>query len=292
MIRAFSFPRPFPARRGIRPSLRAEGRLPLVIAVLLAVAAGTAIYVSLREAREQALTAPTEVVTPVVVATTDVAAGTVLEQANIATLFTVTRAPAAQVLPDAITTLAALEGHTTATSLHSGDRVVPSSLSTLAPSTAAGPRSDLLPAGHVAVVLDVNEHISVGGAVAPTDRVDVIATVPVPGDAGTTVPVTQAILRNVRVLATGFRTRPAAPPTTNQSATPAVEPTPPAPYPTLTLALKPQDAVIVQHLLAQNVRLALALRRPDDEPEDTSPETTAEIARRFNLQAHDPAGRP
>ena len=284
MIRALSFPRPLKARRGIRPSLRADGRLPLVVAVLLAVAAGAAIYVSLRQARQQALAAPTEVVTPVVVATTDVAAGTLLERANIATLFTVTRVAPDQVPPEAITSLAALEEHTTATAMHAGDRVLPSSLSALAPSTAAGPRSDLLPAGHVAVVLDVNEHISVGGAVAPTDLVDVIATVPVPTEAGSTVPVTQAILRKVRVLATGFRTRPAAAPATSQSTTPAADPTPPAPYPTLTLALTPQDAVIVQHLLAQNVRLALALRRPDDDTQDTSPETTAEIARRFNLR--------
>jgi hypothetical protein len=51
----------------------------------------------------------------------------------------------------------------------------------------------------------------------------------------------------------------------------------------------------VQHLLAQNVRLALALRRPGDEAEPTSPETTADIARRFNLLTSDasPAlGRP
>jgi Flp pilus assembly protein CpaB len=164
--------------------------------------------------------------------------------------------------------------------------VLTSSLSAVAPSTAAGPRADLLPPGHVAVVLDVNEHISVGGAVAPTDRVDLIATVPVPSGAGATLPVTQAILRDVRVLATGFRTRP-LPAVTSQSGAAAADPAPPAPYPTLTLALTPQDAVVVQHLLAQNVRLALALRRPGDEPAPTSPETTANIARRFNLLAAD-----
>jgi pilus assembly protein CpaB len=264
----------------------------LLAAVVLAIAAGALIYVSLQHAREQALTLPVEVVTPVLVARTDVAPGTVLEQANVSNLFELTRVAADQVAPEAITSLAALEGHTTAVPLHAGDRVLTSSLAALAPSTAAGPRSDLLPQGHVAIVLDVNDQISVGGAVAPTDRVDVIATVPVPSNAGPPVPVTQAILRNVRVLATGFRTRPAPTPPTQAAA--SAEPTPPSPYPTLTLALKPQDAVVVQHLLAQNVRLALALRRPGDEEEPTSPETTAEIARRFNLLADDQttAGSP
>jgi Flp pilus assembly protein CpaB len=264
--------------------------LSLVAAALLAVVAGATIYFSVRQAREQALTLPTEVVTPVVVASTDVAPGTVLEHANAATLFELTRVAADQVPADAVTSVAALEGQTTATQIRAGQQVLASDLSALAPSTAAGPRANLLPPGHVAIVLDVNEHISVGGAVGPTDRVDVIATIPVTGEGATAVPVTQAILRDVRVLATGYRTRPVDASPTSQAATTSAEPAPPPAYPTLTLALRPQDAVIVQHLLAQNVRLALALRRPGDDVEPTAPETTAEITRRFNLLSRSGGG--
>jgi Flp pilus assembly protein CpaB len=261
--------------------------------LLLATLAGLLIYVSLQQAREQAQANPVEVVTPVVVAATDVAKGTVLDRSSTSTLFTLTRAPADRVASDALTSLSALEGHMTVTSLRAGDRVRASDLGALAPTTSAGPRADLLPPGHVAIVLDVNEHISVGGAVAPTDRVDLVATIPVAtsADARASVPVTQAILRDVLVLATGYRTRPNTV-TPSQDSSSSSEPTPPAPYSTLTLALAPQDAVLVQHLLAQNVRLALALRRPDEDAEPTSPVTTAEIARRFNLRSSAAPGGP
>ncbi len=90
------------------------------------------------------------------------------------------------------------------------------------------------------------------------------------------------------MLATGFRTRPVPQaPTAGVPVAATAADTGPAPYPTLTLALLPQDAVIVQHLLAQNVRLALALRRPGDQSSKTVPETTVEIARRYNLNPTD-----
>ena len=265
---------------GERPRLRWDGRVPLVLGVLLAVVTGGLIYLSLRQAREEA--PPPQEVVSVLVATTDLPAGATLDANAAKTLFSPSRVPASSAPDDTVGSLASVDGRSLSVALHAGDVLRSSQLVTTAPSTVSGPRADLLPTGHVAIVLDVNEHISVGGAVMPRDRVDLIATIPVaqPGG-GPAVPVTQALLRDVQVLATGFQTRPVPLSSSGQSS----EATTPAPYSTLTLALTPQDAVLVQHLLAQNVRLALALRRPGEALDATAPQTTAEIAQRYNLAA-------
>ena len=277
---------PRPARRLRLPGLQfgslehLDGRLPIVLGVVLAIVAAALVYAGQQHARDQA-NAPEEVV-PVVVAATNVPQGTVLNSGNISTLFKVSRQVAKDVPQDAVSSLSTLDGEVTTVALSAGDRVLASSASTPADSTVSGARAALLPPGQVAIILPVNDNISVGGAVVPTDHVDVIATIPVTatGDNGksTDTVVTQAILRDVRVLATGFRTRP---PATNGQQ-PAAD-TNPTPYSTLTLALTPEDAVTVQHLLAQNVRLALALRRPGDQTVPTTPVTSTDIAKRMGV---------
>lgn len=260
-----------------------EGRLPIVAGVLLALVAATLVYVGQQHARDQA-NAPEEV-TPVVVASANVPQGTLLNSSNIPGMFKVTRVPASGVPQDAIAALSTLDGQITTTALAPGDRVLASSLTPPPDSTVSGARAALLPPGDVAIILPVNDNISVGGAIVPTDRVDVIATMPVStatdGGKSSESLVTQAILRDVRVLATGYRTRPPA--ASSASGQPAPIDTNPTPYSTLTLALPPQDAVIVQHLLAQNVRLALALRRPGEQTQPTAPVTTADIVRRLGV---------
>jgi pilus assembly protein CpaB len=257
-----------------------EGRLPIAIGVALALLAAVLVYVAQQHAREEA-NAPQEVV-PVVVAGSNIAQGTLLNSSNISTLFTVKRLPSNGVPQDAVPSLSVLDGQVTATNIAAGDRVVASMISAPADSTVSGARAALLPPGQVAIILPVNDNISVGGAVVPTDRVDVIASIPVTttgenGKSSDTL-VTQAILRDVRVLATGFRTRP---PAVNGQTQPAD--TNPTPYSTLTLALSPEDAITIQHLLAQNVRLALALRRPGEQTVPTTPVTSSDIARRLGL---------
>jgi Flp pilus assembly protein CpaB len=260
------------------------GRASLVAGGLLALITGGLIYMSLQVAHQQAPPAPPEVVVvPVVISSADIPVGTPLTEAVADNQFTLSRLPSASVPEDALTTLASLDGRTTIQALHAGDIVRASSLATTAPTTTSGSRLDLLPPGYVAIALPANDQITVGGAVVPSDHVDLIADVPVGSGPGGSVVVTQALLRDVRVLATGFRTRPAVLPTPAAGASASADPPAPSPYSTITLALRPQDAIMVQHLLAQNVRIAFALRRPDDAPESTAPVTTAAIARAFNL---------
>ena len=275
-LRTFRFP-----RLDVTASGGLDGRLPIAAGVLLAILAAALVYVGQQHARDQA-NAPEEV-TPVVVAASNVPQGTLLNSSNMSNLFTLKRQPASSVPQDAVSSLSALDGQVTNVPLAAGDPVVASSISAPADSTVSGARAALLPPGDVAIILPVNDNISVGGAVVPTDRVDVIASIPVTtaGDNGksTETLVTQAVLRDVRVLATGFRTRPPA----TANAQPQAADTNPTPYSTLTLALAPQDAITIQHLLAQNVRLALALRRPGEQTAPTAPVTSDDIARRFGL---------
>jgi Flp pilus assembly protein CpaB len=280
--------RPFTAQRGFSlpftRSLRLDGRLPLLVGAGLAVLTAVLIYFGLEFERQRvadSLQPQPAIVSPVVVAKTDIPAGTSLNSTSLHSQFSISRAAVTDLPDDAIATLETLDGRTTAVQLRAGEPVRTSQLVPPSDSTAGGARADLLPPGYVAIVLPVNDQISVGGAVVPTDRVDLIASLPV-GDSTTGGPlVTQAVLRDIGVLATGFRTRPAASPT---PAAANAEPQAPSPYSTLTLALTPQDAVAVQHLLANNVRLALALRRPTDAVEDTTPVTTSDLVRRFALK--------
>jgi pilus assembly protein CpaB len=188
-------------------------------------------------------------------------------------LLTVAMAPASQLSANVVTSTAVIMGRTTHEPIRAGERL---SLDKLALPTASTGLSALLPPGHVAVILPVTELISVGGAVQPHDRVDLIATLAVPQANGSQRVVTQALLRNVAVVATGTQTSPQAL-VLGQNVR--------QPYSTLTLALTPQDALVVQHLLQANVRMALALRRPDDaQVAEVTPVTMDEIARRYGLQ--------
>jgi Flp pilus assembly protein CpaB len=273
--------RPFPTLTAPR-SPQLAGRLSLVIGSALAVVTGLLIYGGLQYGREQIVAESQQpvVVAPVVVATVDIAPGTLLTSASLASQFSVSRVPANDLPGDTVSSLATLDGRTTATQLRVGDRVRTSDLVAPSATTAAGARADLLPPGYVAIVLPVTDQISVGGAVMPTDRVDLIANVPVSESTVSGTLVTQALLRDVRVVATGFRTRPTASPTPATT----TEVQAPSQYSTLTLALAPQDALMVEHLLANNVRLALALRRPSDPVEPTTPVTTAGLVDRFGLR--------
>ena len=276
----------FPNRRPLAqlafPAVHLRASLMLVAAFALATTTGLLIYVGLQQGREQVLASSQRpvVVGQVVVAGADIPPGTLLTSDGLPSQFEITREPIDEIPADVVSSLASLEGRTTAVQIRAGDHIRTSNLVPLSATTAAGARADLLPSGFVAIVLPVNDQISVGGAVVPTDRVDLIANVPLADGAGNGLLVTQALLRDIRVVATGFRTRAAASPTASNAET-----APPASYATLTLALTPQDALLVEHLLATNVRLSLALRRPTDEVEPTVPVTTPDLARRFGLSA-------
>lgn len=252
-------------------------RVALGLGLVLALVAGGVVFLALRAAREQAPLALE--VQPVVVAAADIPAGTLLDASNVPRLLAVRREPAAAVPDGALTSTASAEGRTTSVALRAGDRVLAGDLG--ASTTGSGASlAALIPQGQVAIVLPASDQVSVAGAVRPADRVDLVASVPVRQPNGSQVVVTQALLKDIVVLATGAQT------TASRGALQEAAPT--APYSTLTIALAPQDALVVQHLLSANVRLAMVLHRPDMPAVDTRPVTMDEVIRRFGLDQAPP----
>lgn len=244
--------------------------------LLLALGAGVTVYLGMTTARSAA--EPTgQQVARVVIATGNVSDGTVLEQVTLNRLFRVDLRPVDGLPPDFLSSLGGLEGRVLSTTLTAGQPLLASHL-LQAPTSGSGPSVTAgLPSGSVAVVLPVNEQLSLGGALRPADRVDLIASLPIKQADGAQRVVTQSLLRDVRVLATGSITARPAP----------GETAPRGSYSTITLAVAPADALLVQHLLATNVRLALVLRRPEDATpaESPPPITNEDIVRRFGLDA-------
>ena len=87
-------------------------------------------------------------------------------------------------------------------SLSAGDAVTEQKLLPKEGSAAAtGVMTYIIPQGHRAVTVGVNEVAGVAGFIAPNNRVDVVLTTAIPNNPNDTV--TKIILQNVPVLATG-----------------------------------------------------------------------------------------
>lgn len=86
----------------------------------------------------------------------------------------------------------------------------------------------MVPQGHRAVTVAVNEVAGVAGFITPNSRVDVVLTIPQPGAADKDNNISKIILQNVPVLASGQITE-------QKEGKPAV-------LPTVTLDLTPDDA--------------------------------------------------
>lgn len=244
--------------------------LSLALGLLLAIGAALLAYLAVQTARGSQPAPVTEVL-PVVVAAQDITPGAIVDTVALKTLFRVERQPAAQVPDDALTSPVVLEGRTFAKPVRAGERITASALTPLG---SAGSLLTVVPPGYLAITIPVNELVTVGGAVGPQDKVDVIVSMAVPQPSGpNNTPgrmVTQVLMRDVQVLAAGVQTAPSASGQKQVS-------------PTLTLALTPQDAVVMEHLLSANVRFVFGVKRPGEPPTDTLPMTTEEIARRYGL---------
>jgi pilus assembly protein CpaB len=112
----------------------------------------------------------------------------------------------------------------------------------------SGIMSFVVPKGHRAVTVGINEVAGVAGFIAPRNRVDVVFTTPAPGNRKNET-ITRIILQNVPVLATGQLTE-------QKDGKPQVSPT-------VTLNLTPGDAEILIHA-SRNGHLQLLLRNSMD----------------------------
>ena len=108
----------------------------------------------------------------------------------------------------------------------SGDAVTEAKLKPKEGAAGSGFMTYVVPQGHRAVTVAVNEVAGVAGFLTPSDRIDVIVTTPVPDNEKESV--SKIILENVPVLATGQVTD-------HKEGKPVV-------VPTVTLDLLPEDA--------------------------------------------------
>ncbi|GFO64878.1 Flp pilus assembly protein CpaB [Geomonas paludis] len=128
-----------------------------------------------------------------------------------------------------------------------GDAITEPKLKPKTGATGSGFMTYVVPQGHRAVTVAVNEVAGVAGFLTPSDRVDVIVTTPLPGNEKESI--SKIVLENVPVLATGQITD-------QKEGKPVV-------VPTVTLDLVPEDAEKLV-LSASKGSLQLLLRNISD----------------------------
>jgi pilus assembly protein CpaB len=173
-----------------------KGIALLLVAVVLAVAAGGSVYLYLKDmpvATDVQAAAPETV--PVVVAATDVTFGTTLEARHLQ----VVDFPKASVPSGSYTSIDSVVNQTTKVFVVAGEPILASKLSSI-----GGGLSVRIPSHMRAMSVKIDEVTGVSGFVLPGDRVDIVVTVE--NVAGSNVAVTKTILQDIEVLAAGTKT--------------------------------------------------------------------------------------
>ncbi len=165
----------------------------LLVATMLAAAAGGAVYLYLKGMPVAQAEAPETI--PVVVATKDMTFGTTLGDEHLR----VVPFPKESVPPGSYSSVDSVFLQTTKVFLAEGEPVLASKLSAI-----GGGLSVRVSENMRAMSLNVNDVTGVSGFVLPGDRVDVLVTVN--NAAGSNVAVTKTILQNIEVLAAGAKT--------------------------------------------------------------------------------------
>jgi pilus assembly protein CpaB len=129
--------------------------------------------------------------------------------------------------PGYFTDAKSLVGRVAVKHLSPGDIITEQKLMPKNIATTSGIMTYMVPQGHRAVTVAVNEVAGVAGFITPNSRVDVVLTTPIPGS-GREDNVSKIILQNIPVLATGQVTE-------QREGKPTI-------VPTVTLDLPPDDA--------------------------------------------------
>jgi len=191
-----------------------------VIALVLAGLASWGAYSFLNKEAQKSKTAAGQ---PVIVAAADLPIGTKLD----ATQLKQVNWPNTNIPPGGFQQPQTLAGRIVIRQISAGDAITEQKLMPKEGASTAGVMSYIIPQGHRAVTVGVNEVAGVAGFVAPNNRVDIILTTPIPRST-TGDNISKIILQNVTVLATGQITE-------QKEGKPVV-------VPTVTLDLVPEDA--------------------------------------------------
>lgn len=159
----------------------------------------------------------------IVVAAGEIPIGTKLDISQMKTV----AVPKASMQPGSATDPNALVGRVVIRQLSPGDAITEGKMMPKEGTSMAGVMSYIIPQGHRAVTVSVNEVAGVAGFVAPNNRVDIVLTTTTPKYAAGEK-ISKIILQNVTVLATGQITE-------QKDGKPVV-------VPTVTLDLMPEEA--------------------------------------------------
>jgi pilus assembly protein CpaB len=160
----------------------------------------------------------------IVCALADLAVGTKLDATNVKLMTW----PKENLPQGCLTDARAAMGRVTVRQLSAGDIVTDQKLLPVNAGANSGVMTYIVPQGHRAVTVAVNEVAGVAGFITPNNRVDIVLISPLPGDKEKDDNMSKIILQNVPVLATGQVTM-------QKDDKPTV-------VPTVTLDLAPDDA--------------------------------------------------
>lgn len=228
--------------------------VPLIAAVLLGL---IALVVARKALNKSGAEQPGDPVVGVVVAVKDLPPGTELTKADLV----VSRVPTDKLPSGSFRTVDELVGRTTLQPLVKDQTLVDPML---APTGSKGGLMGLVPPGHRAMTVEINEFSGLAGMLQPGARVDVVAALR--DDKGQSA--TRTILQNLEVRAVGRNINPV----THVEGAP-----PPAPSNNVTLLVTPRQAQIL-NLATQNGRPWLVLRNNlDKEMPESELVTLAEL---------------
>ncbi len=194
----------------------------------------------------------------IVVAVSEFPIGTKLDQTQVK----VSTMPKSSIPAGSFSDPKAVSGRVLVRHVSPGDIITEQKLMPKEGSQMAGVMTYIIPQGHRAVTVGVNEVAGVAGFVAPNNRVDVVLTTPIPRSAGGEN-ISKIILQNVTVLATGQITE-------QKEGKPVV-------VPTVTLDLTPEDSERLI-LAASKGSLQLLLRSIiDTQPVDSKGATITKV---------------
>jgi pilus assembly protein CpaB len=221
-----------------------KGRLPLIVAISLAVLAGLLGYADRRGAEKEARKGWD--IVPVVVAGVDIDEGSTLTMDMIAQ----SGMPSKFVTPSVIKpdNYSYVVGQKVMVNLKKGDPLVWTQFES---SKGLERLSKAVQKNFRAITIDVNERNGVGGWIRPNDHVDILATIKDPQSSENE---TMTLLQNVLVLATGKITG-----NTNVNLLAVHE----RHYDTVTVLMLPEEAEIL-NLSMELGKISLTLRNDDD----------------------------
>ena len=194
----------------------------IVVAILALVFAGAAAWLTFHFLQKEM--DMTKAVQPqtLVVAAADIPIGSAISEPQLKT----TSWPKDSIPPGSAADVKSLVGRVAIRPISNGDAVTEQKLKPKGGAAGSGFMTYIVPLGHRATTVAVNEVAGVAGFITPNDRIDVVLTTQLPGSQKENI--SKIILQNVPVLATGQITE-------QKEGKPVI-------VPTVTLDLTPEDA--------------------------------------------------